>query len=297
MQEILQSVQRVTVTGRYVTYHIPEGERLTRGELTRHRVEEVAGYEDSFEHTKAGTAIILSADNDNITLLTTAHTLNFSESIVTYREQTGQTSTAYVESVSFLEGRNNRLYADPDIGGFDILAMDEYRDLALLSVEPDHYDQTEFADLEVPMGNAEELEWGTFVYVFGYPKGVQMVSRALVSEPERSPQYSFVLDAVFNPGFSGGIIMALRDGVPNFEWVGMVQAASADRRQVLTPDDEAGADYPEGVAFENEIFVEHVDDIHYGITMSISSNRIRDFFEEHEALLESNDVPVSKILK
>ncbi|MCK7529466.1 MAG: hypothetical protein MZV64_73895 [Ignavibacteriales bacterium] len=50
-----------------------------------------------------------------------------------------------------------------------------------------------------------------------------MVTKAIVSNPSRDESGSFLVDAVVNNGMSGGLVLAIKDGVPNFEMVGMIQ--------------------------------------------------------------------------
>ena len=52
----------------------------------------------------------------------------------------------------------------------------------------------------------------------------------------------FMVDAMFSRGFSGGIVLAIRDGVPNFELVGMIKLVSAHSSFVLTPEKDGGGD-------------------------------------------------------
>ena len=70
---------------------------------------------------------------------------------------------------------------------------------------------------------------------FGYPSGHKMVTKAIVSSPNKDRKGSFLLDAVLTPGFSGGIALAVRDGVPNFELVGLVQLVSGRTTYALGP--------------------------------------------------------------
>ena len=65
--------------------------------------------------------------------------------------------------------------------------------------------------------------------------GHKMITRGIVSNTRDDKSDSFLIDALFNRGFSGGIILAIRDGVPNFELVGMAKSVSAKNEYLLTP--------------------------------------------------------------
>jgi S1-C subfamily serine protease len=137
------------------------------------------------------------------------------------------------------------------------------------------------------MGNSDELTWGTFVYIIGYPRGEKMVTSAIVSQPTREKKSTFVIDAVFNRGFSGGIVLALRDGVPNFEFVGMAKSVPAETKYYLAPDKS----YKLLESSLEEVYtgksrIETHENIYYGITYAVTINKIAEFIDKNSVLLE-----------
>ena len=145
-----------------------------------------------------------------------------------------------------------------------------------------------------PFGAARELEWGSFVYLFGYPSGYKMVTKGIVSSPRKDRFDTFLIDAVFSRGFSGGIALAIRDGVPNFELVGMVKLVSARTSYVLVPEKDDGVvEYDPTVPYDGQIFVERKTEIEYGVTQAISVEMIRDFLESHRASLKAQGYDLS----
>ena len=137
-----------------------------------------------------------------------------------------------------------------------------------------------------PTGKASELEWGNFVYVIGYPRGEKMLSYGIVSNPGRDRYNSFVINTVFNRGFSGGLIIAIRDGIPNFELVGMAKAVPAETKLFLKPNEkyklsETNINFP----YSGEIMVDTHENIFYGITYAVSIESIRRFLEQNKLRL------------
>jgi hypothetical protein len=136
------------------------------------------------------------------------------------------------------------------------------------------------------MGKAKELDWGSFVYIFGYPINYQMVTKAIVSNPGRDESGSFLVDAVVNNGMSGGLVLAIRDGVPNFEMVGMIQWVPEEEENILVPKALKNNErYNPIVPYEGEEYVKRFSSIRYGIARVISSEKISSFIKENSSTL------------
>jgi len=145
-----------------------------------------------------------------------------------------------------------------------------------------------------PAGRARELEWGTFVYLFGYPTGHKMVTKAIVSSPRKDRHGAFLVDAVFTPGFSGGIALAIRDGVPNFELVGIVKLVSGRSTYVLVPpSDDATTEFDPLVPYTGDIYVQKRTEIEYGIVQAVPVETILEFIDAHRGDLASRGYTVT----
>jgi hypothetical protein len=174
----------------------------------------------------------------------------------------------------------------PEGSKLEIIALDKKHDLALIGRDYHELQNYIFPVFNYPSGFAKDLEWGTFVYVFGYPMNYQMITKALVSSPNRDNEGSFLLDAVVNKGYSGGIVLAIKDGVPNFELVGIVQWVPEEENNIIAPgkrkDDEP---YNPLVPYEGEFFVKRDSDIKYGIAKIISIETIKNFIGKNKQAL------------
>ena len=97
---------------------------------------------------------------------------------------------------------------------------------------------------------------------------------------------SFVLDAVVNRGSSGSFVLAIKDGVPNFELVGIVQWVPEEESNILIPkilkNNEA---YNPIVPYRGEEFVKRYSSIRYGIANIISIETVIGFLKENRELL------------
>ncbi len=97
----------------------------------------------------------------------------------------------------------------PGGGEFEVIAKDRKKDLAILGRQYVGDPYQLIKPLKIPMGNPKDLEWGSFVYIIGYPMGHKMVTKGIISNPRDDESNSFLIDALFHRGFSGGIILAI----------------------------------------------------------------------------------------
>jgi hypothetical protein len=111
-----------------------------------------------------------------------------------------------------------------------------------------------------------------------------MVTKAIVSSPNKDKRGAFLVDAVSTPGFSGGIALAIRDGVPNFELVGIVKLVSGRSSFTLVPPTEDGMpDYDPLVPYTGQIFVQKRTEIEYGIVQAVPIETVLEFIDAHRS--------------
>ena len=67
----------------------------------------------------------------------------------------------------------------------------------------------------------------------------------------------FVTDALFNHGISGSPVFAIRDGIPNFELVGIASSSAAQASNILVPDEDFKITNKLRAPYNGEIFVEN----------------------------------------
>ncbi|HTY35933.1 MAG TPA: serine protease [Bacteroidota bacterium] len=281
LEEIAGTVKRVTVMAHYKVYSFGRGDSVRLSDLTADFIARQEPYASFQHYSTAGTSTMVYAENGRIALLTCAHIVDFSDTVIARYVGADHKVSPFLQSVSI---KISELVFLPDVGGgvsLDILAFDRSVDLALLGQKLE--DRQMIAPLHIfayPLGRAKELEWGSFVYVFGYPAGYKMVTKGIVS-PSGKPGGSFVVDAVMSPGSSGSIALAIRDGVPNFELVGIIKMIPAQTSYVLTPEKTGDVDYDPVEPYHGEVFVQRKAEIQQGIAVAIPTETVLTFLQKN----------------
>ncbi len=288
LEEISRTIKAVNCIATYKVYILPSGSALKKDDITEDVLEAQAERVQYANNTSSGTVTVMYNVGFRVAGITCAHIVNNPDTTYTYFVDRSGRRTEFVQSVGLLQSQVNYVADFPDGGEMEILALDKANDIAVLGKSFFRHPEASIEAFEYPTGKAKDLEWGSFVYLFGFPLGNKMVSRAIVSSPNRDQKGSFLLDAVFNRGFSGGIILAVRDGVPNFELVGMVSSVPADYDYVITPPrDNPGVEFDTSVPYNGEIYIDKKMSIKYGVTRAISIETIRDFIFTNRNKFES----------
>ncbi len=296
LEKISRSIRKLSSIAYYRSYIFKPEALITVDSIIANNYKKYISREIYFNNSVIGTATVIYYMRRHVALLTCAHIVDFPDTVYTYHYDESEEKSTFIQSVSFKVKQNNFVADLPERGELEILAMDAKIDIAILGMifqEDSNYPISVF---EYPFGKANELEWGSFVYVIGYPKGHKMVTRGIVSQPNRGGDGTFIVDALFNRGFSGGIVVAIKDGVPNFELVGIAGSAAADFFQYIAPPeslDKLG--YSTHVPYEGEVYVKLEKQLNYGITFVVPSEKIRDFMKKNLDILEDKGFNMSFI--
>jgi hypothetical protein len=286
LEGITQTVQRVTSTGFYKTYFFDRADEVTLDKIRNSSPKELSKQTGFADQSTSGTATIIYHNEGKVALLTCAHVVNYPDTVASYFYDDEGNISPYLEAMLIKDIQVIFAVGFPEGSKLEIIALDKKHDLALIGRDYHELQNYIFPVFNYPSGFAKDLEWGTFVYVFGYPMNYQMITKALVSSPNRDNEGSFLLDAVVNKGYSGGIVLAIKDGVPNFELVGIVQWVPEEENNIIAPgkrkDDEP---YNPLVPYEGEFFVKRDSDIKYGIAKIISIETIKNFIGKNKQAL------------
>jgi S1-C subfamily serine protease len=284
LEEIAQTVKRVTIMVHYKTYTFRREDSVRVSDIKGDfldRQEAFAAYQN---HSTAGTGTIIYKDESKFALMTCSHVVDFSDTVITHYAGSDYRITPFIRTISV---KTNQLVFLNEVGGgiaLDILALDRVADLAILGQKLEPHQSTLLRVFGYPLGKSKDLEWGSFVYVFGYPAGYRMVTKGIVSLSER-PHGSFVVDAVVSPGASGSIALAIRDGVPNFELVGMIKMIPAQTSYLLTPEKTGDVEYDPVEPYHGVVFVQKKAEIQQGIAVAIPTEAIVAFVERNQSRL------------
>lgn len=296
--DIAKSVKKLHCVAEYKTYIIPQEAEVTLDIVSKKLLKEKSIRNKFDSESVIGTATIIYYDHQRIGLLASAHVVNYPDTIVGYYEDIKKDGKEIIQTFSIKTRQLNYVRDLPISENLVILAIDEEQDIAILGQNVDPEKRREVHVLDYPVGNSDELEWGSFVYIMGYPSGYQMITRGIVSTPGGKHKKNFLIDALFNKGISGGIVLAIKDGVPNFELVGMAKSVSASYENILVPLEENHVKkYNRNVPYTDNIYVKVKKEINYGITYSVASNAIVDFIERNQDSLEAKGYYLSKFLE
>ena len=290
LQEIGESVKMVSCIAYYRVYPIPEGDSLLASDITPEILEDRRESSYFTNTTSSGTGTIIYFDGFRVALLTAAHVVSFPETLLAHHYRSGDRAAPLVRSVSVREKQSIYVAVFPEGGDMEILALDSGSDLVILGKEFKRSPYRLIRVLEYPFGQARELGWGAVVYIFGYPSGQQVLTRGIVSKPRREGAETFLLDAVLGPGYSGGPALALRDGLPNFECVGLITDISGQTALYLAPEETV--EYEPGVPYEGEIYIRQRTELAFGGTQAVSAEAVDRFLQAHQSELAGRGYPV-----
>ncbi len=293
LEGIAQTVKMVSVLAYFNNYTFPAESNVTMQMIEDDDLESLADHEYYLNQPATGTATVIYYQNRKIGLITCAHVLDFPDTVVTYYQTTDGKPTKYVASVTIKSRQANNVIELPDIDNFEIIAMDTDTDLAFIGKDLEISSSFPIRVFRHKVGAAEELQWGTHAYLIGYPRGKKMLSSCIVSKPGDK---TFLIDAALPRGISGGLILATRDGAPNFEFVGMANAISAEKKLYLAPKKmEEQSEYDVQSAYNDDAYIRLHEEIYYGVTHAISIEVIMEFLEKNKDALKKKGYYFDKL--
>ena len=288
LTHLFRSVKRITSTAFYNTYLLAPTPAVYDKKISLNRISRLAEKKAYTNHSSAGTALVLSSSPNRVLLITCAHIITFPDTVTQYYQAGQSGELRPIKYLAYKEKQTNLLIDNQTLGFFDIIAIDAKRDLALLGVHAMWQGNEKVTPMDFAAGDAKKLKIGSFTYTLGYPKGNQMIVHSVVGDVMHPPYGSFLIDAPFNHGFSGGIVMALKGESQRLEWVGMANSSSATAEYVLKPDEISVSNEDLNDIYSGPIIVEQQNMIDYGITRVIPINLIKDFLRENEKTIHDH---------
>lgn len=263
----------------YKTYIFSRESGMEVQKLTDSLLEAKAAGSTVINESVTGTAVVAYYDGTRVAMITCAHVIDFPDTLMTKYDGDGP-----LETLSVKIRQQNFVKDLPEGDDIEVLLVDTEKDIALLGKRLDEHTGRPSV-LNYPIGNTRDLEWGSVVYVMGYPLGQLMATRAIVSNPDKANRGRFLTDALYNRGISGSPVLAIRDGVPNFEWVGMAASSAASRIYFVKPG-KKDPDYinPEE-KYTGELFVDQHRSINYGVTYNVSIEAITSLIRKNASRL------------
>jgi hypothetical protein len=298
LEQISESVRMISCVAYYKSLVFPFEAKVRIADLHEPFLKVKAEKEVYLNQTSSGSATVISCQNKRIALLTCAHVVDFSDTIITFYRGEDKKQSEFIQSLAVKDRQTNYVAAIQGARNLEIVSIDRENDLALVGQRFESSDVPAVTVFHYPIGKAKELEWGAFVYLFGYPAGYRIVTKAIVSNPNRDKYGSFLTDAVFNRGFSGGIVLAIRDGVPNFELVGMMKLVPGYQHYYLTPAKEGDqVEFDANIPFKGDVYAESRTDIIYGVAPAIPAELIIEFLQTNQRKLAEDGYDVRPFLE
>jgi hypothetical protein len=287
LARLFLSVKQVIFNADYRTYAFREDAGVTEADVRTGAFQARADSAYPESVTKSGTATVVARSGNRVRLLSTDHVARFAETRIHYWDEVapasrGRTEPRRVSSVSVLVSQQGTLLPPTGTTPLRVLARSDIDDLALLeAVLAEAADTVQFPALRVAAGDARRLSWGSFVYVVGYPRSTPMVTRAIVSDPDRDKRGGFVTDGLWNEGISGGLILAVRGDTGEMEAVGIARAGVGEREIQLRPDTTGMGNTTEVRRYDGPLYLQSSLRVRYGITLPVSMTVIKEFLSRN----------------
>ena len=289
---ISKTVKKLDILAFYATYYFPPDSKVGVTNINDSLLKVYSDNMSIINESVSGTVSVIYNNNDLIGLLTCAHIVYFQDTIFSYYDD----NKRYIETLTIKIKQQNHVSGLPPGNPIEIVAISKEKDIALLMKKTTPNDQ-KIHVLNYPRGSVNNLQWGSVVYIIGYPLSTLMVTLALVSLTDKIKIGMFVTDALYNRGISGSPVFAIKDGVPNFELVGIASSSAAQISNVIVPDKNYKAEDKIMTPYEGDIFVDNNKLISYGVTYSVSINEIITFMSSNEEGLVSNGFDMDNFFK
>ncbi len=281
LDNVLKSVKMLSTYSSYTAYHFEFEQDIKKNDVGQLDFELEASSKSYFNESSSGTAIILANDPNRILVLTCAHVGDYPDTIITYFKDDQE----HVSSVAVRGRLDFFIQGIPGGDQLNEIAKDRVKDLALYGKQYSSTQNFQLLQLNIPMGTIHNLRWGSFVYMAGFPMGIKMVTRGVVSLFENNQKDMYLIDANFNRGFSGGMVLAYKQDTNQMEWVGIVKSVSANSYFRLKPSENKTQYVDEHHPYTDDLYLERTENINYGVTYAVSSEAIRSFLKEKEDIL------------
>jgi len=288
LTSISSSVYQISSLTFYRQFYFKQDQHITSEMISdpENLLKSLAHSSQIIEKPTAGTGTVVSYSNKRVTILTCAHTISAPDTIIRFFMDPNGYKTSIIERIDIRLRQSLNVIGLPAGDELEILAIDQKSDLALLGKKLTPIPKIPPAVFQFPLGQSDDLEMGVFVYLIGFPHGKKMILSSIVSAPVGG-RNNFIVNATMHNGISGGMVLALRDGVPHFELVGIVNALSASHHVVLKPEPGIKVeDIIPSQPYGGNVYLDDQVKIIDGISFAIPAETIKSFLERQRNSLE-----------
>lgn len=280
LEKAEESILRIVSTAYYQNYYF-NNPRITLHDIETNDLSKIADSQVSTENSSAGTAIVLQQNKDRSLLITSAHVVTSPDTSISYFKGENIITNKYIKSIRIKQQQSDIGFDGRKINQFNIIASDRFVDLAMLTIQSE---KAELSKTPIPfdIGNSRNLQAGSFLYILGFPKGYPMVTRGIVSKFSNTESHLLTSDAIFNPGISGGMVLASKDSYKTLDWVGMARSATVSKERILVPRPDSSKSDAAIEPYTDIPYIVPKKRISYGITQVVPSYFIAEFINNHQ---------------
>ncbi|NQU28358.1 MAG: hypothetical protein HQ528_08735, partial [Candidatus Marinimicrobia bacterium] len=167
LEEISSTVNMLNVIVFYRNYIFAESNEFSLAEIKNGDAEKLADELINYNTTASGTATTIYYQDQRLGLLTCAHIVDFQDTVYTFYDK----AKTIVRSMAIKDRQINYVSNLPEGDNMDIVLLDSDLDIALMGKRLQTEPVFPISVFKYPFGKARELEWGSFVYLMGYPIG------------------------------------------------------------------------------------------------------------------------------
>ncbi len=246
-------------------------------------------------YSKVGTALVvarqIATNQYNVAIaLTNAHLVTAPDTIRYFMRDVRGLETKVLERISIkISSALHVVNRDGESISAKILRLDPEADLSLLKLNIPHL-MRKPVPFFMRLGKTSDLQWGNFVYIAGHPKSKMRLTAGTVSldeDPDR-----FFVDAAIRAGYSGGPVVAVRDGLPNFELVGLCRGAITETFRLLVPNRMLNEGAVLSPDLLSQISVEEREVVEPGLGIVVGIEVVKRFLLDSRDQLRKNGVDI-----
>ena len=246
-------------------------------------------------YSKVGTALVItrqSAANryDVAIALTNAHLVTAPDTIRYFMRDARGMETKVLERISIkISTSLHVVNRNGESISAKIVRLDPEADLALLKLNIPNLMRNP-SPFSRRLGKTSDLQWGNFVYIAGHPKNKMRLTAGTVSLDEDKDR--FFVDAPIRAGYSGGPVVAVRDGLPNFELVGLCRGATTETFRLLVPNRKLNEGATLSPDLLGHISVEEREVVEPGLGIIVGIEAVKRFLLDSREPLRENGINI-----
>ncbi len=238
--------------------------------------------------TLVGGGLLLDVDrlNSNYTILTSSHLVSPEDTVnVFYMDEEGAKTDVlfarYVLKSSRITVRDGNVVS-PEA---ELIADSYANDLAIIKVEAKERLGREFRN---QIGYDLDLDWGDWVFLFGYPKGIKQMSGGWVS---KSPYpRTIAIDAVVRFGYSGGPVFTFSKDKTELAFVGVIKSVPRTNLDYIAPDQTLPVGSSIGSQDLPKLAVKRQIMVDYGTAYFVNIKTIKSFIKSSRSAMAKSGI-------